>query len=65
MQEHYSDLDLFGSIRNTTHSADLLHGEEAIAQLDRITFKLIWFIDLHFGPSHDPWTRIWLLLLVR
>ena len=65
MQEHYSDIDLFVRVRNTTHSTELLHSEEPIAQLGSIALKLIWFVYLHFGPSYGPWTSSWLLLLVR
>ena len=65
MQEHRGNLDLFDQIRDTTHSAELLHSKEPINQFGRVAFKLIWFIDLHFVPLYSPWTRGWLLRLVR
>ena len=50
LQKHHGNLDLFGQIRDTTHSTDLLHSEKPITQFGRVAFQLIWFINLHFGP---------------
>ena len=38
LQEHYGNLDLFGQIRDTTHSTDLLHSEDPITQFGRVAF---------------------------
>ena len=64
LQKHHGNFDLFGRIRDTTHSSELLHSEEPIIQFSRVAFELIWFISFHFGPSYHFWTRGWLLSLV-